>query len=141
LAYWAKSSRLALSALVLVCIVSGLLSPDSFTLLSLGTAVVLHLTFRWGYIYRGLNWRWLQYLGTISYSLYLIHNPIVGAVSFLTAGWIGSDLVTLVVSVAASIAIASLFWLIFERPSMALSHRVRLKRPKPEVTALRPEPV
>jgi peptidoglycan/LPS O-acetylase OafA/YrhL len=139
LAYWAKSSRLALCAFALVCIVSIGLSPDSFTLLSIGTAVALHFAFRWGYIYRGLDWRWLQFLGTISYSLYLIHNPIVGAVSFLSARWIGSDIVTLALSIAASIGAAAVFWFLFERPSLALAHRVRLKRSTGELSASRPQ--
>jgi peptidoglycan/LPS O-acetylase OafA/YrhL len=141
LAYWAKSSRLALCAFALVCIVSAVLSPDSFTLLSIGTAVALHFSFRWGYIYRGLDWRWLQFLGAISYSLYLIHNPIVGAVSFLSARWIGSDFVTLALSVAASIGAAALFWFLFERPSLALAHRIKLKRSAAEAVGLCREPV
>ncbi len=87
-----------------------------------------HVAFRTGYIYRGLDWRWVQFLGTVSYSLYLIHNPIVGGVSFLTARWIGSDLVTLILSVAASIAAAAAFWYLLERPSLALAHRIRMKK-------------
>jgi len=51
-------------------------------------------------------------------------------VSFLTARWIGSDLVTLILSVAASIGAAALFWFLFERASLAFAHRVRLKSPK-----------
>jgi peptidoglycan/LPS O-acetylase OafA/YrhL len=128
LAYWAKTSRLALYAFVGVCALSLALSPSDFTILSIGTAVVLHMAFRTGYIYRGLDWRWVQFLGTVSYSLYLIHNPIVGGVSFLTARWIGSDLVTLILSVAASIAAAAAFWYLLERPSLALAHRIRVKK-------------
>ena len=37
-------------------------------------------------------------------AFYLIHNPIVGGVSYLSARWIGSDFVTLVLSIAASVA-------------------------------------
>jgi peptidoglycan/LPS O-acetylase OafA/YrhL len=49
-------------------------------------------------------------------------------VSFLSARWIGSDFVTLVLSVAASIAAAAVFWYLLERPSLALAHRVRVKK-------------
>ncbi len=128
LAYWAKTSRLALQAFVGVCVLSVALSPDSFTIISIATAIGLYLAFRTGYIYRGLDWAWVQFLGTVSYSLYLIHNPIVGGVSFLSARWIGSDLVTLILSVAASIAGAAAFWFLLERPSLALAHRIRVKR-------------
>jgi peptidoglycan/LPS O-acetylase OafA/YrhL len=127
LAYLARSSRLALLAFALVCVLSLILSPESFTFLSIGTAIGLHLAFRSGYIYRGLDWRWLQFLGTISYSLYLIHNPIVGAVSFAAERCIGSDIATLLLSVAAAIAAASAFWFLFERPSLSLAHHIRLK--------------
>ena len=128
LAYWAKTSPLALYAFVGVCGLSLILSPNDFTFLSIGTAIVLHVAFRTSYIYRGLDWRWVQFLGTVSYSLYLIHNPIVGGVSFLSARWIGSDLVTLLLSVAASIAAAAAFWYLLERPSLALAHRIRMKK-------------
>jgi peptidoglycan/LPS O-acetylase OafA/YrhL len=98
---------------------------------------LLHVAFRTGYIYRGLDWRWVQFLGTVSYSLYLIHNPIVGGVSFLSARWIGSDLVTLVLSVAASIAAAAAFWYLLERPSLAFAHRIRMKKSdKPAQSAM-----
>ena len=49
--------------------------------------------------------------------------------SFLSARWIGSDFVTLVLSVAASIAAAAAFWYLLERPSLALAHRIRVKKP------------
>jgi peptidoglycan/LPS O-acetylase OafA/YrhL len=127
LAYWANINRLAFYAFATVCVVSVGVTPDSFTLLSIGTAVLLHLGLRRGYIYRGLDWRWLQFLGTISYSLYLIHNPVVGAVSYLSSRWIGSDLITLLLSVTASIVVACVFWFLFERPSLALAHHIRLK--------------
>lgn len=128
LAYWAKTSRLALQAFIGVCVLSVGLSPDDFTIVSIVTAIGLCLAFRTGYIYRGLDWRWVQFLGTVSYSLYLIHNPIVGAVSYVSARLIGSDFVTLVLSVAASVAGAAVFWYLLERPSLALAHRIRMKK-------------
>ena len=103
------------------------LSPHDFTFVSIGTAIGLYVAFRTGYIYRGLDWAWIQFLGTVSYSLYLIHNPIVGGVSYLSARLIGSDFVTLVLSIAASVAGAAVFWYLLERPSLALAHRIRMK--------------
>ena len=126
LAYFAKSSRLAQFELALVCVLSTTFSPDSFTFLSIATAVGLYLAFRGNYIYTGLDWRWLQFLGGISYSLYLVHNPVVGAISYLSARWIASDVATLTLSLVASIAVATLFWLLFERPSLSLAKHVQL---------------
>jgi len=135
LAYWAKTDRLALYLLALLCGVSLLLSADAFTVLSLLTAVGLHLSYRWGYLFRGLDWRWLQFLGTVSYSLYLTHNPVVGAVGFISARWFGSEVATLILSIAASIGFAALFWFLLERPSLALAHHIRLKQHGHKVVA------
>jgi peptidoglycan/LPS O-acetylase OafA/YrhL len=56
-----------------------------------------------GRLQTGLNWRWLQFLGLISYSLYLIHNLVTGAafrIGFILTGrsvftevlwWVGSS--------------------------------------------------
>ena len=138
LAYWAKTNRLALQAFIGVCVLSVALSPNDFTIVSIVTAIGLCVAFRTGYIYRGLDWRWVQFLGTVSYSLYLIHNPIVGGVSYLSARLIGSDLVTLVLSIAASVAGAAVFWYLLERPSLALAHRIRMKKsdkqPQPAIS-------
>jgi peptidoglycan/LPS O-acetylase OafA/YrhL len=49
-------------------------------------------------------------------------------VSFLSARWIGSDFLTLLLSVAASIAAAVVFWYLLERPSLAFAHRIRVKK-------------
>jgi peptidoglycan/LPS O-acetylase OafA/YrhL len=74
-----------------------------------------------------LNWRWLQFLGTISYSLYLIHNPITGAAfraGFLLTGRnIYTEAFWWLVSLAACIGAATLFWLFIERPSARLAKK------------------
>jgi peptidoglycan/LPS O-acetylase OafA/YrhL len=74
-----------------------------------------------------MNWRWLQYLGMISYSLYLIHNPVTGAVFrvgfMLTERSIYSEAGWWLVSLAACVAGAALLWRFVERPSMILAKR------------------
>jgi peptidoglycan/LPS O-acetylase OafA/YrhL len=49
---------------------------DYFALVSCATAASLLVVSITGRQTQLLNWRWLQYLGAISYSLYLIHNPV-----------------------------------------------------------------
>jgi len=75
-----------------------------------------------------MNWRWLQYLGMISYSLYLIHNPITGAVFrvgfLLTERSIYTEAGWWLVSLATCIAAAALLWRLVERPSMLLAKRL-----------------
>lgn len=89
-----------------------------------------------------LNWRWLQFLGTISYSLYLIHNPVIGGVFRigyrLTERTATTEAVWWAVSIIACVGAASLMWWAIERPSMKLSrilskpNYARNPRPIPE---------
>ncbi len=67
-------------------------------------------------------------IGVISYSLYLIHNNIAGPILHFSKSlpdllWI--RLSTLVLSVTISIAVASIFYRLIEKPSHALSRRLR----------------
>jgi peptidoglycan/LPS O-acetylase OafA/YrhL len=77
-----------------------------------------------------LSWRALQGLGAISYSLYLTHNPVTGAlfrVGFRLTGrspaW---EAVWFVLATAACIGFAWGFHRLIEAPSLALSRRIRL---------------
>ena len=67
----------------------------------------------------------------ISYSLYLIHNPITGASYYvayrITGRSLGTEAFGFVTVVAVNIAAAYAFWWLLERPSLELSHRLRLK--------------
>jgi peptidoglycan/LPS O-acetylase OafA/YrhL len=72
----------------------------------------------------------LQYLGRISYSLYLVHmlvgTPLVrfglrhlGKISF------GTALVLMGLAVAASVVAAHIMYVVVERPAVRWSHRLR----------------
>jgi hypothetical protein len=74
--------------------------------------------------------RFLQYLGRISYSLYLVHmlvgTPLVrfglrhlGKISF------GTALVLMGLAVAASVVAAHIMYVVVERPAVRWSHRLR----------------
>jgi peptidoglycan/LPS O-acetylase OafA/YrhL len=65
----------------------------------------------------------IQWLGKISFSLYLIHEPIAVAVSFATGGSLALW-VNLLVSVGLSLLLAELFFRLVERPSHKLSRIV-----------------
>ncbi len=71
-----------------------------------------------------------QQLGAWSYSLYLTHNPVSGALFRLGYRLTGRSAVLeafwLVVVVAACIAVAWLFHVAIERPSLRFSHRIQL---------------
>ena len=53
--------------------------------LALAATLAIYLAGRTNHFHDWLNWRWLQYLGRISYSLYLIHYPVGHFVMWL--GW------------------------------------------------------
>jgi peptidoglycan/LPS O-acetylase OafA/YrhL len=75
----------------------------------------------------------LQFLGRISYSLYLYHASIVGRASTLSlllakkAGLAFLPILGLVGSVFGSIAFAYLMFRLIERPTMRLSKRIRME--------------
>lgn len=76
-----------------------------------------------------LNWRWVRFLGTLSYSLYLYHNW------GLTAGLHspGGDGVKLFAGVLLSLVLAMASYVGVERPFLALRDRLeRLFWPRPE---------
>jgi peptidoglycan/LPS O-acetylase OafA/YrhL len=99
---------------------------NHFALVCVATAVVITFIARADRI-GSLNWRWLQFLGAISYSLYLIHHSIIGATfrvwfmifgrSPLTefTGWIAS--------LVACVVAAYLLWRLVEQPSIRLARR------------------
>jgi peptidoglycan/LPS O-acetylase OafA/YrhL len=66
------------------------------------------------------------FFGNISYSLYLVHQVAIMAVVLLLYGQYPAPLMW-VISIAASIGLAWLFYLAIEKPSKAASRRLRLE--------------
>jgi len=93
------------------------------------TAVLLAQVGRAGKLGEWARGRVLGFLGTISYSLYLTHNPITSVVSSWTlyrltprtAGW---EAFWLAVILAADCVGAYVFWRYVEKPAIILSHRI-----------------
>lgn len=113
-----------LSVLLLVALVRS----DMAALIAVVMAGVLLLCALGDRIRDGLNWHWAGRLGLVSYSLYLTHNPITGAVFrawYLIAGRsIASQMVGLALAMAASVGFAYIFYLLVERPSINLARSV-----------------
>lgn len=78
-----------------------------------------------------LNWQWLQFLGMISYSLYLTHNPITGAVFrvwYMMAGRSSaSQVIGLALAIGACILFAWGMYKLVERPCIMLAKSVAKK--------------
>lgn len=130
-AYWAwrqpgcRTFFLACAAAVLV---GAWHTGSEFSAACAATAVLLYGASRTGHLVTAIDWRWLQGLGAVSYSLYLSHNPVTGAVfrvGFrLTGRTVLTELLWLAVAVLTCVAVAAVLWHLVERPSMALSRRV-----------------
>lgn len=104
------------------------------------TGAVLFAALRTGFIVKGLGWRWLQGLGAISYSQYLIHGPVQGAAFFVTTRFLPSSgagqLISLAVTTGISIIAAICFWQVVERPSHALARRFGSRSRVPRADAV-----
>jgi peptidoglycan/LPS O-acetylase OafA/YrhL len=74
-----------------------------------------------------LQARWMSYLGTISYSIYLVHpfflNWIASAMNMATA----FNVPVFILYVAAVIAAASLSYFLVEKPSITLGRRLKTR--------------
>ncbi len=91
------------------------------------TAIITSLIIR--YTQHGLSW--LGKIGEVSYSLYLMHWPVISSLCFVLGGilnypW-GSALVFFCIQFV-SIAIAFIFHRIIERPALSWSSSLRYKR-------------
>ena len=92
--------------------------------LALLTGVTIYVAGRTGNLRRWLNVGWLQYLGRISYSLYLTHFIGANAVKFgvrLTGTGVGWAATWVVVAVGISIGTAELLHRFVEVPTMKLA--------------------
>lgn len=133
-AYWSWQQKLhplflyIYSALILT---GGMLFHSNFSITTTIMALLIYESAKLGHI-SSMNWKWLQFLGLISYSLYLTHNPITGAVFFLTYKLIGSSVLTqffaLGIDIAICILFAFLYWWLFEKWSINLSKKIILHK-------------
>lgn len=118
-------------AYVSVMFVAAVFSEYSFRMGAVVTALLVHECALRGKLNVG-NVRWLQFLGLISYSLYLTHGPITGASYFVLYKIMGETLLTEIVALGITTAIcivfAFAFWWMFERWSVRLSQRIKLHR-------------
>jgi peptidoglycan/LPS O-acetylase OafA/YrhL len=112
-----------------VMIIHGALKPNGASLTGGLTIVfVLAMSHRPA-IADVLKLRWLQWLGMVSYSLYLIHLPAMGPLMRLIRKGLGdgltADAVGLVATCMACLVLAALMHRFLELPAIAWSRRVR----------------
>lgn len=100
---------------------------------ALATALAIYFAGRSERLHLWLNWRWLQFVGRISYSLYLIHFSVTHVLTNLGWKWCGNAPTTLqaavimAASLATSVLAGYLLYVLVEAPSVRWA--ARLKRP------------
>jgi len=133
---WATlEKKMFLKFTVFFCIsllIIGLLYSDSFAIAASVTASTLLFAGLKNQMKNWLNWSWIQWLGIVSYSLYLLHNPITGATANITkrivpAG-IWSDIAIMITTIFACLITAKISYIMIELPSIRLSHLIKLKK-------------
>ena len=107
---------------------TGVFSPIA-TIASVVTSVLLLEIGKADLMQSFLNWQWLQFLGLVSYSLYLLHNEISGAAFFVLYKVLGHTLITEVLGLVGicSLCIAcatAAYWLL-EKPSIGWSQQFK----------------
>ena len=114
------------SAVVLVSVWLVSYANDGFT----GTA---------GYLFDS---RWVQYVGRISYGLYVYHLllfiPVFDFGRSIGIGWQTGDYLHGAASVIVTLVVASISWHLLERPINALKDSVATPLPQAEALALKP---
>ena len=104
-------------------------------LVALSTALAILVAGRQQKLDQWLNWPWLQYLGRISYSLYLIHFPVCHLL--MSAGWkffshsptLTQAMVILSGSLVASLLAAHALYQVVESPSARWAARMKKTNP------------
>jgi peptidoglycan/LPS O-acetylase OafA/YrhL len=135
--YWVHSGRLRhldLMAYLMALATLFAWQPDAFLGASIVTGTIIAAASAADGLAGWLSGRWLRFLGRISYSLYLVHVPVQGAVLLAWAKIFGTSgpavVGTAVASTAACLVAAVAFWWAVERPSVAWAASLN-RRPKP----------
>ncbi len=80
-------------------------------------------------VVRALTWRPIHWLGTRSFSLYLVHDPIIATLVF-ALGMTSATWWSIGLSIIISLMVAAGFYRIVEAPVLSLLRRIPPNRPK-----------
>lgn len=129
IAFYLRSGRLsaskAIPLLICVAVASAVTRPWQ-SVVGLATALLI--------VFAKVSWRPLLYLGTISYSLYLLHYP-VGTLSFAVTKRFLPRVPGLFVALLACIVAAHLFHRFVEHPAQRWSRRIADRKRVPEAAS------
>ncbi|MBK7665072.1 MAG: acyltransferase [Sterolibacteriaceae bacterium] len=128
--YWVRAGRLPTRFLYCALAVLLIFAPfqhGDAVLVTALTASVIHIASRLGMMGTWLSGSGMQFLGKTSYSLYLFH-PLIGWSAQSFALRYVNQWAALAIGIAASVVFASMAYFAIERPSIQLSHAVRMGR-------------
>jgi peptidoglycan/LPS O-acetylase OafA/YrhL len=131
---WLNKGFLRIAAITYcaILLIIGFIYHADFTIAAAITASLLLLAGVVGKMHVWLNWTFLQWLGLVSYSLYLLHNPVTGAsvniAKKIFSNGLFADIFSLFIAIFACLVAAYISFLIVERPSIIWSHRLKLKK-------------
>lgn len=113
----------------------GVLKADVVLIATAATALLIYVAGRSNALTTWLASRPFQTLGTISYSLYLIHNPVTGATFRLgyrlTGRSVAAEGMWFVVTIVVCLIAAYVCCRVIEAPTLKLSQRIPLDPKKP----------
>ena len=132
--------NLLLTVYLLLLVAAGALTGSGVVWASLAATALMLTGDRIALLERVLTSRALQFLGLVSYSLYLTHNQVSGAVAFVMKRFVpanaGGELGLLIAMIAACLVVAYLGYRLVERPSIVWSRGVALRRAGLDVAAV-----
>jgi peptidoglycan/LPS O-acetylase OafA/YrhL len=119
---WATISLLAVSSAFAVEFGSAYRDAVGFVVDPMLVAALIAQTIAWqaGGAIAALNWGWMRYLGTISYSIYLYQQVVVGPAVKLAGRW---PVIALPTTLLVVIGVASASYWVIERPFLRLKDR------------------
>jgi peptidoglycan/LPS O-acetylase OafA/YrhL len=95
--------------------------------IGIGAFLIIVLCVASPFISNGLSVRPIEWLGKVSYSLYLVHLTLLAAVFHLFYGKVNSYLLSAIVAVGA-LVLAEVFYKLVESPSIQLGRRLTSKK-------------
>lgn len=121
-----RALRIAAPVPVLLLLTVGWWIPASIevahTSVAVGAALAVLLAVSHGGAGRALRTRPVQWTGRRSFSLYLVHEPVLVTIAFALGSAL-SPLLLLVLAVPAALLVSDVFFRLVERPSHELSRR------------------
>lgn len=121
-----------------------LYTAQAFVVVVAGTALLLFSAMALKRMDVWLDFRWARFLGTISYSLYLIHNNVIGGCFFLARRVLPPGLALeffgTIFALTVTLLVSWIAYRLIERPCIEWSRRVSMPRQRPGPGGL-PQPI